>query len=113
MGLQMPTGKNKKTPAPRTNTGSGTVVRVTGTSPLSFEVLPGTTLTVREFAPSSYNRPTIGSGFKSSAYLLFHDETKVGRLSPDSLLLLGKKVPRKCTVSEVNRERKILRVIFK
>src|SRR5207237_4282593 len=91
---------------------SGVLVRVAGTSPLSFDVTVGTTLQVREFAPSSPSRPTIGGRFKSSAFLLFRDRTKVGRLSPASLRKLGNSVPPVCTVVEVDRNRGILLVTF-
>ena len=90
----------------------GIEVSVSGTSPLSFDVLPGAILVVKEFAPSHYTRPTAGSGFKKSGFLLFHNQTKVGRLSPDSISLLGKKIPSKCRVSEVDKQRKVLRVVF-
>jgi hypothetical protein len=90
-----------------------TEVRVSGTSPLSFDLAIGSTLTVKEFAPSHYSRPTIGSGFKSKAFLLFHNETKVGRLSTASVSQLGRRVPTNCTVSEVDKGRKVLRVRFK
>lgn len=92
--------------------GAGTPIRVSGTSPLSFEVFVGSILAVKEFAPSHYTRPTAGSGFKSSGYLLFHDQTKVGRLSPENVNKLGKRVPTTCTVAEVDKARKILRVVF-
>lgn len=108
----MATEKRGQNSRNRRKSSRGIEVRVTGTSPLSFDVIPGNILFVREFAPSLHNRPTIGSGFKSSGYLLFHDETKVGRLSPESVSRLGKRVPKTCTVSEVNRDRKVLRVVF-
>jgi len=88
------------------------IIRVVGTSPLSFEVTAGAILQVREIGPSSASRPTVGGRFKSSAFLLFNDKTKVGRLSPASLKTLGQAVPRECKVAEVDKERRVLRVMF-
>jgi hypothetical protein len=110
--VKMPEGRAKLA-ARHGKASSGTELRVSGTSPLSFDVPVGATLTVREFGPSHYSRPTVGSGFKSKGFLLFHNQTKVGRLSPDSLYRLGRNVPPCCTASEIDKERKILRVVFK
>ena len=109
----MPRIKKETGPEGNTRSKTGTTIRVSGTSPLSFEVSVGSILTVKQFAPSHYNRPTVGSGFKSAGYLLFHNETKVGRLSLENLSKIGKRVPQSCTVSEVDKSRKILRVIFR
>lgn len=87
-------------------------VRVTGTSPLSFDVRVGATLQVKEFSPSAPSRPSVGGGFKTRAFLLFNDRTKVGRLSTASLLKLGEVVPNTCTVLEVNRQKRLLFVSF-
>ena len=91
---------------------SGIVIRVVGTSPLSFDVPTGTILQVKEFGPSAYSRPSVAGGFKRSAYLLFANQTKVGRLSPASLKKLPPSVPATCTVVEVDKSRKRLSVIF-
>ncbi len=91
---------------------SSLVVRVAGTSPLSFDLWPGITLAVKEFAPSKASRPTIGGGFKSKGYLLFSGQTKVGRLSPSALTKLGGDIPSICKVSKVDKTRKVLLVEF-
>jgi hypothetical protein len=91
---------------------TGIVVRVVGTSPLSFELAIGAVLDVKKYEPSKFSRPTAGRGFKTSAYLLFSDETKVGRLSPASLKKLSSTVPSTCTVVEVDTNRKRLSVYF-
>lgn len=92
---------------------SGITVRVAGTSPLSFDLWPGATLTVKEFAPSKPTRPTLGGGgFKTKAYLLFSGQTKVGRLTPAALTKLGGGVPPSCKVSLVDKARKLLLVEF-
>jgi hypothetical protein len=88
------------------------VVRVAGTSPLSFDLWPGVTLTVKEISPSASNRPTLGSKFKAKGYLLFNGITKVGRLSPASLQKIGELVPSQCRVVEVDKDRKVLSVEF-
>ena len=91
------------------------MIRVAGTSPLSFDasiVTIGTILEVREFAPSHHSRPSVDGGFKKSAYLLFADRTKVGRLSPASRKKLPLSVPHTCTVVEVDKDRKWLSVVF-
>lgn len=91
------------------------VIRVAGTSPLSFDatiVTIGTILEVREFAPSSHSRPSVNGGFKKSGYLLFADRTKVGRLSPASIKKFSSRVPPSCTVVEVDKDRKRLSVVF-
>jgi hypothetical protein len=84
------------------------IVKVIGTSPLSFELRPGTVLTVKEFGPASKTRPSIGSKFKSNAYLLFNGITKIGRLSPSTLSKLGGEIPTSCKVVEVDKARKVL-----
>jgi hypothetical protein len=89
-----------------------TVVRVTGTTPLSFELSPGKRLTVKKIGPSAKNRPTAGSKFKGTAYLLFDGVTKIGRLSDAALTKLGKNVPETCTVKDVNEAKKVLTVVF-
>jgi hypothetical protein len=89
------------------------VVRVTGTSPLSFDLWPGVTLTVKEISPSAQNRPTLGGKFTTKGYLLFNGITKVGRLSPASLKKIGDNVPLQCKVVEVDKGRKILSVEFR
>jgi hypothetical protein len=91
---------------------SGVVVRVSGTSPLSFDVTPGTVLTIKEIAPSAVNRPTLGSKFKSKGYLLFKGITKLGRLSPSALAKIGESVPANCKVVQVDKAKKILAVEF-
>jgi hypothetical protein len=88
------------------------VVRVTGTTPLSFELSPGTSLVVKKIGPSAKNRPTAGSKFKTSAYLVFDGVTKIGRLSDSALKRLGKNVPDKCTVQDVSVAKKLLTVVF-
>lgn len=86
-------------------------LKVTGTSPLSFDVNQGDILTVRQFGPSSHTRPTVSGGFKTHAYLIFNGITKVGRLSPRDVSRLGDGlIPDTCIVVEVDPERRILRV---
>ena len=85
------------------------VVRIAGTSPLSFEVWKGMILTIKEIPPSAINRPTLGTKFKSTGYLVFNGITKVGRLSPAVLTKIGK-VPDTCKVVLVDKEKKILSV---
>lgn len=97
--------------ASHNHTQAGTVIRVIGTGPLSFDVRHGAVLTVKEFGPSDYSRPTVAGGFKQSAYLLFANKTKVGRLSPASLKKLSS-VPPTCTVIEVDKSRNRLSVLF-
>ena len=103
---------NKSSANKSSEKGNGLIVKVSGTSPLSFSVDVGTILQVREISPSSHTRPTLGSGFKSNAYLLFTGRTKVGNVPQESLEQLGAQVPKTCTVCEVNRERKMLFVTF-
>ena len=92
---------------------SSVIVRVSGTSPLSFDLWPGVTLAVKEFAPSKASRPTLGGGgFKTKGYLLFSGQTKVGRLSPSALRKLGSNIPQSCKVSKVDKARKLLLVEF-
>ena|SRR6266850_5850481 len=102
----------KKVLSEKTGPPSVIVVRVVGTSPLSFSLWPGMALTVKEIAPSLTNRPTLGGGFKSKGYLLFNGITKVGRLSPAALRALGDPVPVTCTVVRVDKDRKFLSVEF-
>jgi hypothetical protein len=86
-------------------------VRVAGTGPLSFELSAGAVLTIREFGPSPIKRPTAGgSRFKSTAYLLFKGQTKIGRLSPTTVSNLAEKIPSSCKVVEVDKAKKILLV---
>ena len=86
-------------------------LKVTGTSPLSFEVNEGDILAVRHFGPSSYTRPTVGGGFKAQAYLIFNGITKVGRLSPkDASRLADELIPDTCVVVEVDAGKRILKV---
>lgn len=86
-------------------------LKVTGTSPLSFEVNEGDILAVRQFGPSSHTRPTVGGGFKTHAYLIFNGITKVGRLSPkDASRLADEVIPDTCVVVEVDAEKRILKV---
>jgi hypothetical protein len=86
------------------------IVRVSGTSPLSFDVWKGMTLTIKEMGPSANNRPTLGAKFKSKGYLVFNGRTKVGRFSPATLNKIGSRVPETCTVVQVDKEKKILSV---
>lgn len=86
------------------------VVRVAGTSPLSFELWTGMTLTIKEMSPSASNRPTIGAKFKSKGYLIFNGRTKVGRLSTATLNKIGHHIPKTCRVVQVDKEKKILSV---
>lgn len=100
MGEKKRTSKNE----------SSTVVRVVGTSPLSFDVRLGDELTIKEVGPSAMNRPTLGGRFKSNAYLLFKGITKVGRLSPNSVEKIGDNIPSKCKVVKIDKLKKILSV---
>jgi hypothetical protein len=98
------------TSKPERNVKDGSL-KVTGTSPLSFEVNEGDVLAVRQFGPSSHNRPTVGGGFKTHAYLIFNGITKVGRLSPkDASRLAHEVVPDSCVVVEVDAVKRILKV---
>lgn len=87
-------------------------VRVTGTTPLSFELKPGAVLTVKEYSPSASNRPTAGSKFKSNAFILFRGITKIGKLSDAAIEKLDGRVPDSCRVHQVDAEKKILTVEF-
>lgn len=88
-------------------------VKVGGTSPLSFMVHTGSTLTVKEVAASSSNRPTVGgSAFKKSGYLIFNGITKIGSLSSASQKKLGDRIPATCRVATVDKQKKILEVEF-
>ena len=91
---------------------SSVVVRVVGTSPLSFETPIGARLEIREIGPSSYSRPSVGGKFKKSAYLLYRGITKVGRLSPAAVSKIGEPVPENCFAVEVNPVKKLLKVQF-
>lgn len=101
--------KIKDEPAPK---GDGLIVKVQGTSPLSFEAKVGTVLQVKQIGASKHTRPTIGSGFKSDAYLLFMDRTKIGNVPQSMLESLGDRVPDKCTVCDVRLESKSIYVSF-
>lgn len=90
----------------------GIRIKVSGTSPLSFDAIVGSILHVKEFSPSSHSRPTLGGGFKSRAFLIFNGKTKVGRLSPANLRTLGGFIPSTCKVVEVDKARKSLVVLF-
>ena len=85
-------------------------LRVVVTSPLSFDVTVGEVLRIRQFEPSSHNRPTVSGGFKTIAFLVFDGITKVGRLKPNDVNSLGRPVPEECTVVEVDRTRKMLKI---
>jgi len=86
-------------------------LRVKGTSPLSFDVTPGDILSIREFEPSTHTRPTLSGGFKTSAFLIFNGITKVGSLNAKDVARLGdESIPDACTVTEVNRATKVLKV---
>jgi hypothetical protein len=89
------------------------IVRVTGTTPLSFNVKPGSVLTVKKYSPSASNRPTVGSKFKSDAYIVFKGITKVGRLSDSAISKLQGDVPAQCVVYAVDEVKKVLSVEFK
>jgi hypothetical protein len=68
-------------------------VRVTGTTLLSFALKPGTVLVVKKYSPSASNRPTVGSKFKSDAFILFRGITKIGKLSDAAIKKLAGHVP--------------------
>lgn len=91
---------------------SGVVVRVVGTSPLSFDVALGMTLKLKEIGPSSHSRPSVGGKFKTTGYLIFNGITKVGRLSPAAQRAIGQPIPPTCVVTEVDPTKKILKVKF-
>lgn len=82
------------------------VVQLTGTSPLSFEVTPGSSLTIRRFSESDRRRPTVGSGFKTSAFVVFSGITKVGQINKKDVSFFETSSPRKCIALEVNKEQK-------
>lgn len=86
------------------------VVRVVGTSPLSFELRIGDELSVKEIGPSAINRPTVGGKFNSTAYLLFKGITKVGRFSPKTVEKLKNKIPRTCKVVQIDKVKKVVSV---
>lgn len=86
------------------------IFRVAGTSPLSFECRVGDELTVKEIGPSAMNRPTVGSKFNSTAYLLFKGITKIGRLSPKTVEKLAGRIPKTCKVVSIDKIKKILSV---
>ena len=86
-------------------------LKLSGTSPLSFEVSVGTTLQIKEVGPSNHWRPTVGSGFKSNGLLVFNNKTKVGSFKPEDMSSFSPSIiPATCTVTEVDKSRKILRV---
>ncbi|HEY8227071.1 MAG TPA: hypothetical protein VIG25_17480 [Pyrinomonadaceae bacterium] len=88
------------------------VVDVVETSSLSFDLWPGIVLTVKAIGPSSARQPTLSGGFESKAYLLFNGITKVGKLSPAAIKILGEPVPAACKVIKVDKEKNILLVEF-
>lgn len=92
--------------------GDGLVVKVSGTSPLSFSVKVGTVLQVKQIGASKHTRPTIGSGFKTDSFLLFMARTKIGNISYESLESFGDRVPITCTVCAVKPESKAIYVSF-
>ena len=111
---ELSTGMRKaRTSKPERNVKDG-FLKVTGTSPLSFEVNEGDVLAVRQFGPSSHTRPTVGGGFKTHAYLIFNGITKVGRLSPgDASRLADEVIPNTCVVVEGDAARRILKVALR
>lgn len=86
------------------------VIGLTGTSPLSYDVRPGSVLSIREFHPSNKSRPTVGAGFKNTAYVVFSGITKVGQVNKKDLPIFSTNTPRKCLALEVNREKNIFLV---
>ena len=92
--------------------GDGLIVKVSGTSPLSFGVKVGTVLQVKQIGASKHTRPTIGSGFKTDSFLLFMARTKIGNIPQDGLESLGESIPETCTVCAVRPESKAIYVSF-
>lgn len=92
--------------------GDGLIVKVSGTSPLSFGVKVGTVLQVKQISASTHTRPTIGSGFKTDSFLLFMARTKIGNISQSSLESLGDRIPETCTVCAVRPDSKAIYVSF-
>ncbi len=88
------------------------IINVGGVGPLSFELKEGAHLKVKEFSPSKKSRPTVGSRFKKSAYLIFNGPTKVGRVSPADQKKLGDKIPKYCIVHKIEKEKNKLFVLF-
>lgn len=85
-----------------------TAIKLLGTGPLSFEVTVGTTLAIRRYLPSTPSRPTIGSGFKTSAFVVYKGITKVGRINPKEVEALKGEIPATCVVLEVDATRNLL-----
>lgn len=92
------------------NTEKSMIVRIIGTGPLSFVVRESEELTIKKYGPSSATRPSAGAPFRNTAHLVFRNQTKIGRISPKDSLKMGDKVPKSCTVIEVNQEKKIIKV---
>src|SRR5262245_31756499 len=101
-----------RTSLPKPRGIAGTVVTVSDTSPLSFDFPVGTVLTVRKFGPSKAGQPTVRGGFKEGALLLFAKETKLGRIPTEKLGRLSRSVPLTCTVIEVDKSQRRLKVRF-
>jgi hypothetical protein len=87
-------------------------LKLSGTTPLSFELRPGTVLSVKTYEPSRSNRPTVGGKFQSAAFLVFNGVTKVGRISPAALKKLPNPPPPTCTVVSVDEENESVVVVF-
>jgi hypothetical protein len=65
---------------------------------------------IKRFLPSKKSRPTIGSGFKTDAHVVYNGITKVGRLNPKDVAALNDQIPDKCKVVLVDLDRNILKV---
>lgn len=95
---------------PKSKTAGNRVVQLTGTGPLSFELKKGAMLAIKKILPSNSSRPTIGSGFKTSGYVVYNGITKVGRISPKDTEALDGTIPSIGKVVEVDGSKNILRI---
>lgn len=90
------------------------LIRVIGTTPLSFECTKvGDILEVRPLGAPAKNRPTAGGKFTGTAYLVFKDKTKVGRLDDKELGNRAGPTLKTCTIILHDQEQNVLRVSLK
>ena len=110
--VRIPKMKAHNRKRPRLSIEVEDTVRVTGTTLLSFECTKvGDVLEVRSLGKPKKNRPTTTTAFKGTAYLVFKDSTKIGRLDDKELGIRGRQF-KNCTVVVHDKEQNLIRVGF-
>lgn len=86
--------------------------KLTGTSPLSFNMKIGTRLIAKKIGESPKGRPSVGKKFNSDAILIFKGVTKIGVISKKDQSTLPEELPTICTVIEISAAKNRIVVSF-